>query len=360
MLTSRLRSPQASPLAAFALLAGTLATTSGAAAQELQDLKKPTTPLVLQSQGSFTVGGDMVFSDALGTGGSGHIAVNQMYVQYKVPPSSRVPVVMVHGADLSGKSYETTPDGRMGWEEYFVRKGHAVYLPDQVSRARSGFDPTVFNRVHSGAALPGAQPLVSRFSNEEAWTVFRFGPTFGTPYPDEQFPVEAMDELAKQMVPDLNAMLPAPNPTHKALSDLAVSLKGVVLMGHSESGRAPLEAALIDTSGIRGMIVIEPPGGCGMKYTDQQIAALARLPILIVFGDHLTVKPRNWRAAFENCKDFIARVNAVKGNAKMLYPPDLGIHGNSHMIMQDKNNLKIADLILDWIDRNVGTKVTSF
>jgi hypothetical protein len=103
--------------------------------------------------GSFTVGGDIVFSDALGAGGSGHIAVNQMY-EYKVPPSSRVPVVMVHGADLSGKSYETTPDGRMGWEEYFVRKGHAVYLPDQVSRARSGFDPTVFNRVHSGAALP--------------------------------------------------------------------------------------------------------------------------------------------------------------------------------------------------------------
>jgi len=267
---------------------------------------------------------------------------------------------MVHGADLSGKSYETTPDGRMGWEEYFVRKGHAVYLPDQVSRARSRFDPTVFNRVHSGAALPGAQPLISRFSNEEAWTVFRFGPTFGTPYPDEQFPVEAMDSFAKQMVPDLNAMPPAPNPTHKALSELALSLKVGVLMGHSESGRAPLEAALIDASGIRGMIVIEPPGGCGMKYTDQQIATLAHLPILIVFGDHLSSAPRDWLGAFENCKDFIARVNAAKGDAKMLYPPELGIHGNSHMIMQDKNNLEIADLILDWIDRNVGTKVTSF
>ena len=177
--------------------------------------------------------------------------------------------------------------------------------------------------------------------------MFRFGPTFGAPYPDEQFPVEAMDRFAKQMVPDLNAMLPAPNPTHKALSDLALSLKGAVLMGHSESGRAPLEAALINASGIRGMIVIEPPGGCGMKYTEQQIATLARLPILIVFGDHLSVAPRNWLGAFENCKDFIARINAAKGNAKMLYPPDLGIHGNSHMIMQDKNNLEIADLILD-------------
>jgi hypothetical protein len=67
----------------MALLAWTLATASGGAAQEFQDLKKPATPLVLQSQGSFTVGGDIVFSDALGSGGSGH-AVNQMYVQYKV------------------------------------------------------------------------------------------------------------------------------------------------------------------------------------------------------------------------------------------------------------------------------------
>jgi hypothetical protein len=97
-----------------------------------------------------------------------------------------------------------------------------------------------------------------------------------------------------------------------------------------------------------------------MKYTDRQIARLARLPILIVFGDHLSSAPRDWLGAFENCKDFIARVNAAKGNAKMLYPPDLGIRGNSHMIMQDKNNLEIADLILDWVDHNVGTKVTSF
>src|SRR5262245_53831086 len=79
-----------------------------------------------------------------------------------------------------------------------------------------------------------------------------------------------------------------------------------------------------------------------------------RAAILVVFGDHLGVAPRDWLGAFENCKD------SSKGNAKMLYPPDLGIHGNSHMIMQDKNNLQIADLILDWIDRNEGTKVTSF
>jgi hypothetical protein len=54
---------------------------------------------------------------------------------------------LLHGATLSGKSYDTTPDGRMGWYEYFVRQGHPVYVPDQVGRARSGFNQAVFNDV---------------------------------------------------------------------------------------------------------------------------------------------------------------------------------------------------------------------
>jgi hypothetical protein len=42
------------------------------------------------------------------------------------------------------------------------------------------------------------------------------------------------------------------------------------------------------------------------------------------------------------------------GKARMTYLPDLGIRGNSHMIMQDRNNLRVADLILKWIDESVG------
>ena len=42
------------------------------------------------------------------------------------------------------------------------------------------------------------------------------------------------------------------------------------------------------------------------------------------------------------------------GTAEMLYPADIGIRGNSHVLMQDKNNLQIADLILKWIDRHTS------
>jgi hypothetical protein len=32
--------------------------------------------------------------------------------------------------------------------------------------------------------------------------------------------------------------------------------------------------------------------------------------------------------------------------------PDTGIKGNSHMMMMDKNNLQLADILLKWIDDN--------
>ena len=61
------------------------------------------------------------------------------------------------------------------------------------------------------------------------------------------------------MIPDFNALLPNPNPTWKNMAALAVQLKGAILMGHSESGFFPQQAALLDPSGIRGMISIEMP-----------------------------------------------------------------------------------------------------
>ena len=113
-------------------------------------------PLTIKEQGSFFVGGENKKLDA------GDVTVNQMYVQYQIPMKgdSHVPVVMVHGCCLSSKTWETTPDGRMGWSEYFVRKDRPVYLADQVSRARSGFDPSAFSEVRSGKTPPDKMPTI--------------------------------------------------------------------------------------------------------------------------------------------------------------------------------------------------------
>jgi len=352
-----------------ATLVGVLGTATGIGAQALKDLQTPDIPLVLKAQGSFFVGGDKAEQTQVELGGlgpGGHITVNQMYVRYMVPQGGdgNVPVVMVHGATLTGKSWETTPDGRMGWDEYFVRKGHPVYVPDQVGRGRSGFNQALFNDVRAGSAPAGNLPPWLRFSDEVVWPNFRFGAKPGEPYPDSQFPVGAVDELSKQGVPDVSfGGLPTPNPTFKALSDLASQLNGAVLMGHSQSGRFPLEAALLNPSATKGLVLVEP-GNFPSRYTDEQVKILAAVPILVVFGDHrdtptgISSRP-SWKLSFDGCQELIGRLKAAGGQAQMLDPAERGIRGNSHMIMQDKNHLQIADLILKWIDESVSKRAAA-
>ena len=321
-------------------------------------------PLTIKEQGSFFVGGEKktVSQPSVGPipAQTGEITVNQMYVQYQVPMKGdqHVPVVMVHGCCLSSKTWETTPDGRMGWSEYFVRKDRSVYLADQVSRARSGFDPTPFSEVRNGKMPAEKLPTILSATHQIAWTVFRFGPKFGEAFPDEQFPIAAMDELYKQMIPDLNSTLPRDsNPTWTQMAALAVKLKGAILMGHSESGFFPEQAALIDPKGIRGIVSIEMP--CETTLASTQIETLAQIPTLVMFGDHLndvTGGPVSWQQSFETCNTFVDQLRKAGGDAQMMHLPALGIKGNSHMLMQDRNSDELADLVIAWIDAHVERK----
>lgn len=330
-------------------------------------------PLILQSQGSFFVGGKDRLSDALNSlsPSSGTLTIDQMYVQDQIPlqrwGKARTPVIMVHGCCLSSKSWEETPDGRMGWNEYFVRRGYPTYLAEQVTRARSGFDPTILNEIALG--LDGKttkdMPYIYTIGHEGAYTSFRFGPTNGTPYPGEQFPVAYVEEFYKQMIPDMNDFLGVnsppglyvgPNPTYNNMSQLAIQLGGAVIIGHSESGFFPENTALVDTKDIKGMVSIEPGGSCTttnpltLPLTPAQIKTLAKVPTLVIFGDNLN---GGWLNSFANCQQYTAAIKAAGGDITFVHLPDIGIHGNSHMMMLDKNNLQVADVILRWIAKHV-------
>jgi pimeloyl-ACP methyl ester carboxylesterase len=320
-------------------------------------------PLVIKEQGSFFVGGEKktVSEPAAGIipAQTGEITVNQMYVQYQLPMQGErhLPIVLVHGCCLSSKTWETTPDGRPGWNEYFLRKNRSVYLVDQVSRARSGFDPSAFNAVRAGTQPLTQMPGILDATHQFAWNVFRFGPEFGKAFADEQFPVEAADELYKQMIPDLNATLAQnPNPTWTQMAALGERLKGAVLVGHSESGFFPEEAALIDPKGIKGLVSIEMR--CETALTPSQLATLARIPTLVMFGDHLgDVKaPFSWPDALASCNTFVTQLKKAGGDAEMMYLPAMGIKGNSHMLMQDRNSDQLAGLINSWINKHIEAR----
>jgi len=108
-------------------------------------------PIALRDMGSFHVGGrdveisgkpvrEVVFTP----GGvpakvdlNGTYSVEAMYVQYFLPANRRgaVPLLMWHGGGLTGVTYETTPDGREGWLNYFIKQGWDTYNSDAVERA---------------------------------------------------------------------------------------------------------------------------------------------------------------------------------------------------------------------------------
>ena len=280
----------------------------------------------------------------------GTITVGQVYVRYQTPAKAgkRRPITLIHGCCLTGKTWETTPDGRMGWDEYMLRQGYPVYVIDQAWRGRSATDPTLVNTVKLGRDTAERLPTVNSASHEGAWTLFRFGTKFPEPHTGLQFPVEAQDQLWKQMVPDWSGTLSAPNPTVPALSELAIKLNGTVLVSHSQSGMYPFQAAGIDPRGIAGIVAIEP---AACPATTDNMTPFTRMPILILFGDFLA--GTNWAETLKKCQDFAVAAKAAGAQVEVLTLPEVGFRGNSHMLMQDKNSLDIAKWLVRWIDAHV-------
>jgi hypothetical protein len=374
--------------------------------------------LHLNAYGSFFIPGSthtIDTNEARGGGAGvpypGLSMINQMYVQFMKPQAQNgkkhIPIAIVHGCCLSTKSWQTTPDGRMGWDEYFVRQGFDTYMIDQVGRARSGFDATKYNRVRTGEDPNVLDlPPILIASDQFAWNVFRWGTstctaspcsTTDTPHPGIRFPMNTVGvgagsnlQFYNMVIPDLNATLsgaapynppPPLNPTPAdpaaffntpaQMAELAKELGGAGLMGHSESSSFPTRAALQPGSGcypwtsasackVKAIMQLET--GCfaptttpGGLLTPAEITTLSHIPMIIEYGDF---SPVTQPAA--PCPDMIAAITAAGGDIKFawlphlstgsLYPGSPGpITGNEHMVMLDNNNQQIAQIFIDWL-----------
>src|SRR5688572_14194978 len=152
-------------------------------------------PITIERQGSFFVGGRQVQAAGTfdptaatnpGTAGQSYW-VDQMYVQYQIPVNARkLPLVLVHGGSGTGRVWETTPDGREGYQTIFLRRGFPVYIIDQPRRGRAARSTQSMNV----AAAP----------DEQLWFgIFRLGvwPDF---YPNVSFArePEALNQFFRQ------------------------------------------------------------------------------------------------------------------------------------------------------------------
>ena len=317
-------------------------------------------PLALAKQGSFFVAEQNIataFPTATGTPVPGHISAKGMYVQYQIPETRNrgaYPVVMVHGSGHTGKTYEETPDGRIGWAEYFVRRGIPVYVVDHSGRARSGFDPTPINRAKL-EGNPALIPSFAEFTNEQAWTAFRFGPTAFTPFENTRFPIKAQDQYFAQIVPNTETSDPdAGQNTIAALAALLDRIGPAVVMVHSQSGAYGIGTAIARPDAAKAVVSVEPRS-CAVS--DENVKTVfSRVRLLTLFGDFFGSKVADWPGRMAECVDAVTRIKAAGGIAENIYLPDRGIRGNSHMLMMDLNNQQLADVVLAWLTDKVPVR----
>lgn len=290
-----------------------------------------------------TPGGPVYSSDP-----NGEIVAGQMYVQYVrlASPQSPHPLLCWHGGGMTGATWETTPDGRQGWQMFFLRAGFDVYVSDAVERGRSSWAP--FPAVYADA------PYFR--TGREAWEdVFRFGPP-GSWHADPalrrahegmRFPVPYMDAFMKQFVPRWatnNAL------TQEAYDALIARLDSSVVMTHSQGGNFGLTAALHAPDRVKAVVSIEPSGSPDPRAFD--LASLRGVPHLFVWGDFLDHRPSLRLHSLPLVRAWSDALTAAGVDVEWIDLPSRGIKGNSHALMCDDNSDEIAGLVLDWLKRH--------
>ena len=77
----------------------------------------------------------------------------------------------------------------------------------------------------------------------------------------------------------------------------------------------------------------------------RRIAALKNIPVAIVTAE------ASYRATYDHCTArFLQQAGVAAVHIKLA---ELGIRGNGHMMMLEKNNVDIAEVIADWLNQQV-------
>lgn len=99
-------------------------------------------------------------------------------------------------------------------------------------------------------------------------------------------------------------------------------------------------------------------GGAAEGVSLQNFKKLTKIPILLIYGDYIPDQPSEaagpdkWRSELEMARKFVKAVNDHGGHAELIHLPEIGIHGNSHFLMAEKNNQQLAHLIENWLKKN--------
>jgi len=321
--------------------------------------------LIISEQGSFAVGGTVIsnpgtFSPYNPTPEGQTLHGDHAYVFYQIPANARkYPLVMWHGFGQFSKTWETTPDGREGYQNIFLRRRFPVYIIDQPRRGDAG-------RSTVSASI---EPVL----DEQQWFgTFRIGiwPKY---FEGVQFARDsaALEQFFRAMTPSIGTIDIDVNV--KAVSALFDKIGPAVLVTHSHAGGMGWLTA-IKNQNIKGIVSYEPgsgflfpagevpepkPSSGGMLNAVgvpmEDFMKLTHIPIIIYYGDNIPDKPNpnpgqdGWRVRLEMARLWRDAVNKNGGDVTLVHLPEIGIKGNTHFPFSDLNNVEIADLLSEWL-----------
>lgn len=323
-------------------------------------------PLQIQDQGSLFAGGSKTiqpgnfdpYSPLRPDGQRFH--GDHVYAFYQIPVNARpLPIVMLHGAGQSSKSWETTADGREGFQNLFLRRRFTTYLIDQPRRGKAGRSMV--------------EQAVEPVPDEQLWfNQFRIG-LWPNAFPGSQFPP---GDIAREQF--FRSMTPNTGPydidvVSDGVSALVDKIGPAILFTHSQGG-GPGWMTAIKNRDVRAIVAFEPgsdfvfpegeaPAPISSAFdtlkprlvTKAQFEALTRVPIVIFYGDNIPVDrvrlpaQDSWRARLEMARLWRDAVNRHGGDVQLVHLPEIGIKGNSHFPFSDLNNVEIADLVSKFL-----------
>ena len=322
-------------------------------------------PIIISEQGSFAVGGTVLtnpgtFNAIERTPEGQTFHGDHAYIFYQIPVNARkLPLVFWHGIGQFSKTWETTPDGREGFQNIFLRRGFSVYLMDQARRGRAGRSTV--------------EATITPIPDEQFWfNIFRVG-VWPDYFPGVQFSKdpEALNQYFRQMTPNIGGF--DSEVITDACSELADKIGPLILVTHSHSGGFGWATAM-KNSNVRAIVSYEP--GSGFPFPEGEVPApiesssglfravgvsneeflkLTKIPVIIYYGDNIpsSLDPNpgtdGWRVRLEMAKLWRDAVNQHGGDVTVIHLPEIGITGNTHFPFSDLNNVEIADLMSEWL-----------
>ncbi len=357
-------------------------------------------PLTIARQGYLFAGGHYTTIDGK------QVMIGQLYVEFQIPQNLAhpYPVIMVHGGGQSGTNFTGTPDGREGWAQHFLRRGYAVYVVDQVGRGRAAYRADFHGPIRNPEVAAAQQRFVA-IKRNPLWPQA----ALHTQWPGGDEPGDpAFDQFFASQLPTIADFTRQQELNRDALIALIDKIGPSILLTHSQSGAFGWPVADARPDAVKALLQVEPSGPpfyeIGLDYVGppeyyrsggkarpwgvtampltfdppasspddlapvqqpepdgaglargwlqgapaRRLPNLQKMPILIITGE------ASYHAAYDHLTVKFLEQAGVRPTFIQL--KDVGIRGNGHMLMLEKNNADIAAVMLNWLDQAVAAK----